>query len=71
MGVELFKPNGWLALGQWHLVFIGVATVALEVWMIAEALIAWPKAKGVLEPSLPPLPGSLGAEPQTEGGRSC
>ncbi|MDA0349425.1 MAG: carbon starvation protein A [Verrucomicrobia bacterium] len=71
MGVELFKPNGWLALQQWHLVFIGVATVALEVWMIAEALIAWPKAKGVLEPSLPPLPGSLRAEPQTEGGRSC
>ena len=71
MGVELFKPNGWLALQQWHLVFIGVATVALEVWMITEALIAWPKAKGVLEPSLPPLPSPLGAEPQTEGGRSC
>jgi carbon starvation protein len=70
MGVELFKPNGWLALQQWHLVFIGVATVALEVWMIAEALIAWPKAKGVLEPSLPPLTSPLGAEPQTEGGRS-
>jgi carbon starvation protein len=60
MGVELFKPNGWLALGQWHLVFIGLATVALEVWMIVEALIAWPKAKGVLEPSLPPLPAVLG-----------
>jgi carbon starvation protein len=70
MGVELFKPNGWLALQQWHLVFIGLATVALEAWMIVEAFIAWPKAKGVLEPSLPPLP-SVGAEPQTEGGRSC
>jgi carbon starvation protein len=65
MGVELFKPNGWLALQQWHLVFIGLATVALEIWMIVEALIAWPKAKGVLEPSLPPLPGSLGTETQT------
>ena len=71
MGIELFKPNGWLALQQWHLVFIGLATVALEIWMIAEALIAWPKAKGVLEPSLPPLPGVLGTEPQSEGGRSC
>ncbi|MCZ6672164.1 MAG: carbon starvation protein A [Verrucomicrobia bacterium] len=71
MGVELLKPTGWIAEGQWHLVFIGVATVALEIWMITEAWIAWPKAKGVLEPSLPPLPGSLGAEPQTEGGRSC
>lgn len=71
MGVELFKPSGWLALQQWHLVFIGLATMALEIWMIAEAVIAWPKAKGVLEPSLPKLPGSVVVEPQTEGGRSC
>ncbi len=71
MGVELFKPSGWLALQQWHLVFIGLATMALEIWMITEAVIAWPKAKGVLEPALPRLPGSVGVEPQTEGGRSC
>jgi carbon starvation protein len=71
MGIELFKPNGWLALQQWHLVFIGLATMALEIWMIAEALIAWPKAKGVLEPALPSLPGTAVLEPQSEGGRSC
>lgn len=71
MGIELFKADGWLALKQWHLVFIGLATIALEVWMIVEAVLAWPKAKGVLEPSLPPLPGTLGTQPQTEGGRSC
>lgn len=71
MGIELFKPNGWLALQQWHLVFIGLATMALEIWMITEALIAWPKAKGVLETPLPKLPGAVGIEPQTEGGRSC
>ncbi|MBH52963.1 MAG: carbon starvation protein A [Opitutaceae bacterium] len=71
MGVELFKPNGWLALQQWHLVFIGLATVALEIWMISEALIAWPKAKGVLEPALPPLVGVMDTESQTEGDRSC
>jgi len=39
--------------------------------MIAEALIAWPKAKGVLEPGLPSLPGTEVLEPQSEGGRSC
>jgi len=71
MAIELFKPTGWLALQQWHLVFIGVATMALEIWMITEALIALPKAKGVLEPPLPSLPGTVGAELQTEGGRSC
>ena len=71
MGIELFKLNGWLALQQWHLVFIGLATMALEIWMIAEALIAWPKAKGVLEPALPSLPGTGVLEPQSEGSRSC
>ena len=30
MAIELFKPTGWLALQQWHLVFIGVATMALR-----------------------------------------
>ncbi|MEM7144309.1 MAG: carbon starvation protein A [Verrucomicrobiota bacterium] len=67
MGIELFKPNGWIAQEQWHLVFIGIATVALEIWMIAEAFIAWPKAKGILEPELPPLPTS----PTPKGARSC
>ena len=71
MSIELFKGEGWIAAGQWHLVFIGVATLALEIWMIAEAVIAWPKAKGVLEPALPPLPQPGAAEPQAEGGRSC
>ncbi len=32
---------------------IGLITLALEAWIIAEAAIAWPKAKGVLELSLP------------------
>ncbi len=65
MGLNIFGPNGYLAAGNWLLFFIGVATIALEIWMIIEALIAWPKAKGVLEPELPPLP------PIPEGGRSC
>ena len=69
MSIELFKEGGWLAQRQWHLVFIGFATLALEIWMIVEAFIAWPKAKGVLEPALPPLPGTN--EPHAEGGRSC
>jgi len=32
---------------------IGLITLALEAWIIAEAAIAWPKAKGVLESALP------------------
>ncbi len=54
MGIELFKPGGWLAEGKWLLVSIGGATLVLEVWMLIEAALAWPKAKGILEDPLPP-----------------
>ncbi len=69
MTINLFEADGWFASKQWHLVFIGLATLCLEIWMIVEALIAWPTARGNLEPALPPLrPAS---EPMDEGGRSC
>ncbi|MEM8954980.1 MAG: carbon starvation protein A [Verrucomicrobiota bacterium] len=68
IGIELFEPNGWIAEEQWHLVFVGIATVALEIWMIAEAFIAWPKAKGILEAELPPLPTTSSTP---KGARSC
>ena len=73
MSMQLFEEGGWFATRQWHLVFIGTTTIALQIWMIIEALIAWPAAKGILEPALPPLRPATesGAEPMDEGGRSC
>ena len=68
MGIELLRPGGWVARGDYLLVGIGAATLLLEFWMIAEALIAWPKARGVLEDALPPMRSAL---PQSDGGRSC
>jgi carbon starvation protein len=43
-------PN-WLAAENpnWIVIFVGSATLALEAWMIVEAVILWPKVKGVLE----------------------
>ena len=69
MVIELFKPNGWIAGQKPLLASIGLATLALEIWMLIEASIAWPKAKGVLEQSLPPINSQN--ENQNEGGRSC
>jgi carbon starvation protein len=43
------SETSWLAAGNWLLVFIGLAALALEIWMIIEAIKAWPKAKGILE----------------------
>ncbi|MCH8841023.1 MAG: carbon starvation protein A [Planctomycetes bacterium] len=48
--------NGWWPQGNYLLASIGGATLLLQVWMVAEAIVAWPRAKGVLEEMLPPLP---------------
>jgi carbon starvation protein len=68
MSIELLRPGGWVARGDYLLVGIGAATLLLEIWMIAEALIAWPKARGVLEESLPPIKPLI---PRADAGRSC
>ncbi|MDF1826255.1 MAG: carbon starvation protein A [Verrucomicrobiales bacterium] len=69
MTIQIFSgENSFLASGNWLLVFIGLSTLALQFWMIAEALIAWPRAKGVLETPLEPL---AVPEYSPDGGRSC
>ncbi|MFM1944300.1 MAG: Carbon starvation protein [Verrucomicrobiota bacterium] len=40
---------GWIADGKWLLVGVGVATILLEVWMVVEAVLLFPRVKGVLE----------------------
>ena len=55
---------------NWLLVSVALATLALEVWMVIEAALLWPRARGVLEDVLPPIDGKVVA-PQDEGGRSC
>ena len=50
---------------QWLLAALGLATIALQLWIIFEAVAAWPRARGVLED----LSGSTESLP--EGGRSC
>jgi carbon starvation protein len=69
MGVEL--STNWIPEGKTLLATIGLATIVLEVWMIVEAILAWPKAKGLLEPALPPLQSAGPGGPAGEGGRSC
>jgi carbon starvation protein len=72
MTINVFSSDGYLVTamktGHWTLAVFGIATIALELWMIVEALIAWPKAKGILEEQLAPLSSPTFA---SEGGRSC
>ncbi len=70
MGYQLFTEGGWLAAEtkNWPLIFIACATMALEVWMVVEAILCWPKVRGVLEEALEPL---AKGESSVDGGRSC
>jgi len=48
MGYQIFiqsvgSAQSWVDQGRWLLVSIGSASLALEVWMIAEAIAAWKK----------------------------
>lgn len=55
---QLFnEDSGWLPNFQEYklLAVVGLITLGLQIWMVAEAIYMWPKAKGVLEPALPPL----------------
>ncbi len=47
--------TSWLAAEapNWPLIVIAIATLVLEAWMVLEAVLLWPRVKGVLEPPLP------------------
>ncbi len=67
----------WIQAGHgaadWIVVLIGIATLVLEAWMIMEALLIWPKVRGVLEEALPALPTTSGSNlPETaQAGPNC
>src|SRR5690606_25583876 len=54
------------------LIVIAAGTLALEAWLIVEAILVWPRARGVMESALPPLPPrGVAIEAAGDRGRSC
>ena len=51
---QMFNPEGWLFKGDYLLFGFGLIVEGLQVWMIAEGIIAWRNARGNY-PELPPL----------------
>lgn len=65
--------SGWLWDEKYLLFGFGVAVMALQIWMVVEAVLMFPRAKGILEEALPPLEPAVKLQPAvaTAGGRSC
>jgi carbon starvation protein len=55
--LEAENPN-------WVVIVVGVSTLVLEGWMLVEAVILWPKVKGVVE-------AVAGGPAQKSGGPTC
>jgi carbon starvation protein len=51
----MFDIRRWAAGGNPMLVAVAAAVLALEAWMIVEAVRLWPAVRGVMEEPLPPL----------------
>lgn len=56
MYYNVFSESGYWAKQQWLLLVLGIGVLILQAWMLFEAIVMWPKVKGVLEEALPPLP---------------
>lgn len=60
---QIFGEGQWLDSGRHLLVGFGVLLLALQAWMVIEAIVLYPKVKGVLEEPLPPLPQASTGSP--------
>ncbi len=72
---KMFHPQyGWWAEGNFLLLGIGIIVLSIQIWIVAEGVSIWRRARGVLEEALPPLataerPTAIGQA--VAGGRSC
>lgn len=58
----------WMASDDpnWVVIVVGVSTLILEAWMLLEAVILWPKVRGVLE-TVATVPVEAEVSPSVEG----
>lgn len=63
---NMFHEGGWFNSDQpnYLLTGFGCVILGLQAWMVAECLILFPKARGVLEEGLPPLSNGTNAPGQ-------
>jgi len=50
----------WVADGSWGLAAVAAGMLGLEAWMVVEAVVLWPAARGVLEEAAAPATATRG-----------
>ena len=58
---NLMHTGGWLDERDWLLIAFGVATLVLQLWLVLEAALMWPRVRNVAEETLPPISTQVGA----------
>ena len=60
---QLFNSRtGWIQHGEWLLTGFALAILGLQVWMVVECVLLYPRIRGVLEKERPPLvPAAAGS----------
>lgn len=60
---QMFAPDtGWWDSQKYLLFGFGAVIMSLQLWMVVEAALLWPRIRGVMEEPLPPLPIKPAAE---------
>ena len=68
---HMFDPeSGWWFEKKYLLFAFGAAIMTLQVWLVVEGILLWPKARGELEAPLPPL-DPRGTVTTAVGGPNC
>ena len=64
---KMFNPaTGWYAAGNYLLLGISLIVLLLQVWMVIEGALIWPRVRGALEATLPPISARAAAAAETE-----
>ena len=50
------QMRSWWSNSQWLLLALGAVVSLLEIWMVIEAALLWPRVRGLAPTPLPPLP---------------
>jgi carbon starvation protein len=52
---NIFHDGGWYDKSDYLLLSFGAVTLLVQIWMMVEGILLWPRVRGIREEALPPL----------------